>query len=146
MALRLWGLTKVFLLKRHFVYLKFLPAQVFENACVGGEVEAQAIGVECLLRFAIFAVHAADAVLAVAEQRVTEIRHACADLMGAAGEELDLQKRQLAARPERLIQRDRAAAFGHGAVIDAHGVALLVLSEKALDPALRRLDAAKGDT
>ena len=66
--------------------------------------------------------------------------------MGAAGEELDLQKRQLAARPERLIQRDRAAAFGHGAVVNADGVALLVLAQKALDAALRRLDAAEGDT
>ena len=40
MALRLWDLTKIFLLERHFVHLKFPPAQVLENACVGGEVEA----------------------------------------------------------------------------------------------------------
>ena len=44
------------------------PAQVVENARVGGEVKAQAVGVERLLRFAIAAVDAADAVFSVAEQ------------------------------------------------------------------------------
>ena len=92
MALRLWDLTKVFLLKRHFVHLKFPPAQIFENAGVGGKVETQAIGVERLLRFAVFAVHTADAVLAVAEQGMAEVGHACADLMRTAREQLDLQK------------------------------------------------------
>ena len=89
MALRLWGLTKVFLLKRHFIHLEFPPAQVFENACVGGKVEAQAIGAERLMRFAVFAVHAADAVLAVAEQGMTEVCKACADLVRAASEQLN---------------------------------------------------------
>ena len=93
MALRLWGLTKVFLSKRHFVHLKFPPAQVFENARISGEVKTQAIGVECLLRLAVFAVHAADAVLAVAEQGMAEVCHARADLMRAPGEQLNLQKR-----------------------------------------------------
>ena len=37
----------------HFVHLKFLPAQIFENARIGGEVEAQAVGVERLMRFAM---------------------------------------------------------------------------------------------
>ena len=46
------------------------PAQVVENARVGGEVKAQAVGVERLLRFAIAAVDAADAVFSVAEQGV----------------------------------------------------------------------------
>ena len=98
------------------------------------------------MRLAVFAVHAADAVLAVAEQGMAEVGHARANLMRTAREQLDLQKCELAARLQRLVQRDRAAALGHGAVIDAHGVALLVLSEKALDPALRRLNTAEGDT
>ena len=103
MALRLWGLTKVFLLKRHFIHLEFPPAQIFENASVGGKVETQPIGVERLLRFTVFAIHTADAVLAVAEQGMTEVCKARADLMRAAREELDLQKRQFAARLERLV-------------------------------------------
>ena len=89
MALRLWGLTKVFLLKRHFIHLEFPPAQVFENACVGGEVETKAVGVKRLMRFAVFAVHAADAVLAVAEQGMTEVCKARADLMRASREQLN---------------------------------------------------------
>ena len=56
-----------------------------------------------LMRFAIFAVHAADAVFAVAEQGMAEVGHARADLMRTAREQLDLQKRQLAARLERLV-------------------------------------------
>ena len=55
------------------------------------------------MRFAIFAVHAADAVLAVAEQGMAEVGHARANLMRTAREQLDLQKRQLAARLERLV-------------------------------------------
>ena len=103
MALRLWDLTKVLLLKRDLVHLKFLPAQIFEDARIGGEVETQAVGVERLMRFAIFAVHAADAVFAVAEQGMAEVGHARANLMRTAREQLDLQKRQLAARLERLV-------------------------------------------
>ena len=53
MALRLWDLTKIFLLERHFVHLKFPPAQIFEDARVAGKVEAQAVGVERLMRFAM---------------------------------------------------------------------------------------------
>ena len=68
MALRLWDLTKVLLLKRDLIHLKLASVQIFEDARVAGKVEAQAVGVERLMRFAIFAVHAADAVLAVAEQ------------------------------------------------------------------------------
>ena len=89
MALRLWDLTKIFLLERHFVHLKFPSAQIFEDARIGGKVETQAVGVERLLRFAIFAVHAADAVLAVAEQGMTEVCKACADLVRASREQLN---------------------------------------------------------
>ena len=103
MALRLWDLTKVLLLKRDLVHLKLASAQIFEDARVAGKVEAQAVGVERLMRFAIFAVHAADAVFAVAEQGMAEVGHARADLMRAAREQLNLQKRQLAARLERLV-------------------------------------------
>lgn len=46
------------------------PAQVVENARVGGEVKAQAVGIERLLRLTVAAVDAADAVFSVAEQRV----------------------------------------------------------------------------
>ena len=55
------------------------------------------------MRFAVFAVHAADAVFAVAEQGMAEVGHARANLMRTAREQLDLQKRQLAARLERLV-------------------------------------------
>ena len=73
MALRLWDLTKVLLLKRDLIHLKLASVQIFEDARVAGKVEAQAVGVERLMRFAIFAVHAADAVLAVAEQGLSLI-------------------------------------------------------------------------
>ena len=92
MALRLWDLTKVLLLKRDLVHLELASVQIFEDARVAGKVEAQAVGVERLMRFAIFAVHAADAVFAVAEQGMAEVGHARADLMRAAREQLDLQK------------------------------------------------------
>ena len=49
----MWDLTKILLLKRDLIHLKLAPAQVFENARVGGEVETQAIGVERLMRFAM---------------------------------------------------------------------------------------------
>ena len=94
MALRLWDLTKVLLLKRDLVHLELASAQIFEDARIGGKVETQAVGVERLMRFAVFA---------VAEQGMAEVGHARADLMRAAREQLDLQKRQLAARLERLV-------------------------------------------
>ena len=49
----MWDLTKVLLLKRDLIHLKFPPAQIFEDARVGWKVEAQAVGVERLMRFAM---------------------------------------------------------------------------------------------
>ena len=44
-----------------------------------------------------------NALIAVAEQGMAEVGHARANLMRTAREQLDLQKRQLAARLERLV-------------------------------------------
>ena len=45
--------AEVFPLEGDLVGDELAPAQVVENACVGGEVKAQAVGVERLMRFAM---------------------------------------------------------------------------------------------
>ena len=49
----MWDLTKVLLLKRDLIHLKLASVQIFEDARVAGKVEAQAVGVERLMRFAM---------------------------------------------------------------------------------------------
>ena len=80
------------------------------------------------MRFAVFAVDRAAAVLPVAEQGMPKVGKGGSDLVRATGEQLHLQKRKRAVCPQRLVKRDRAAPFGDRVVINAHGIALCVLA------------------
>ena len=62
MALRLWDLTKVLLLKRDLIHLKLASVQIFEDARVAGKVEAQAVGVERLIGIPSFFIYGVFAV------------------------------------------------------------------------------------
>ncbi len=75
------SLSEVFLLERHLIDHEFSPTQVFKDPCVSGEVEAEPVRIERLVRFAVFAVDAAVSVLTVAEQGMSESSERGADLM-----------------------------------------------------------------
>ena len=67
----------------NFVHGEGLSSEIFKDACVGGEVETETIGIERLPCLIVTAVHIAATVFAVTEKGMTCIREGCADLMGA---------------------------------------------------------------
>ena len=62
------------------------------------------------------------------KKRMKQIGKGRSDLVRATGEQLHLQKRKRAVCPQCFVKRDRAAPFGDGVVINAHGIALCILA------------------
>ena len=91
-------------------------------------------------------VHISPAVLAVPQQGAADLRHGHPDLVGPAGEQTALHQRELSPGLQSPVQRGGALAAGDGAAVEGHLLFGLVFQEKALDPPLRQLGPAHGDT
>ena len=76
----------------HLLRLKAPAVQIVEGARAALEPEGELVGVESLELVAGAVVVAVAAVLGVAEQRMADGGEVCADLVGAAGQQVDLQQ------------------------------------------------------
>ena len=76
------------------------------------EIKGQTIGAQALVFSVIFAVHFVESVFTVAQKRMPDGGKMRADLMGASGDQITLDERQLAGFPENAVFCDgRAGAF-----------------------------------
>ena len=86
------------------------------------------------------------AVLAVAQDGAADAGHVGADLVGAAGDELDLEQGQTARDGDGLILRFHLLGTGLLVLHDLDDAAVSVLEQVAAQRGVRRGGAAKGDT
>ena len=91
-----------------------LAPQIAEDSRVCGQRERELVGVKGLAGLAIAAVHIAPAVLAVSQQRATQMGHGHADLMGASGEQAALHQGERSPGLQGLVEGDGGLAAGNG--------------------------------
>ena len=97
--------ARIFLNEPHLggIKIHLLAGKIAEVALVLTEIENQTIGIERLILISARLIVLVHAVLSVAKQGVTDMRHMSADLVSSSRNELDLKKRAVASRRQHLI-------------------------------------------
>ena len=113
---------------------------------LGEAGHGQLPGTESLILQLQLPVGGVVAVLAVAQDGAADAGHVGADLVGAAGDELDLEQGQTAGDGDGLILRFHFLGTGLLVLHDLDDAAVSVLEQVAAQHGVRRGGAAKGDT
>lgn len=95
-------------------------------------VESDPVGIKRLKAPSGSAVESGSAVLGIPEQRVPCIGHLCADLMGAPGQQFDLQQREAVGLGCDAVFGHCGPCAGTGLIKDGHQLFPLVLEQKIL--------------
>lgn len=84
---------------------KLSAVQVGESAGIGGEIEAQLVGIQRLLLIPAALALGVVGIFAVAQKGVPDVRKVGADLVGSAGEQINLEQRKVLLFAQHAVAR-----------------------------------------
>ena len=136
-------LAEILVHKIYIRHFELSSAEIIENSRIGGEVEAELIGIKSLtLRLAEGLVFSLAAILAVTQKGPARVGHLGANLVGASGVESAFHKAETVGAFYKLIVRNSGFGTGLRAVFHINLIFLGVLENIALQPAFGGLGSA----